>query len=513
MEAFLCKLSGLSPDIVRALEWTWLSLPISAAWHAIPGVTHPYLKHAASAAIGMSVLFWLFGVLGLGTYLTIVLTTYGFCQWGSHGWAADEKARAKGLPVPAAGESWLRRLQRHAHIANFATSLVLLTAWQLERVIDAYLQWTIDVTAPLMMLTIKSCMISFSLRDGFQPIETLTPSQRQRRVQRMPDVLAFVGYMFFFPGILGGPALEHFFYMQGFREDAKEPARLWAALRRFAAGMFFTAVYPVMSRPVDVMCNADFLARGFLDRFLYYQRAAFAVQVRYYAPWFQAEAAHILAGIGYDEETGRWDPCRSINFWDIELSRTCTVLMNHWNMSVERWLRLCIYERGPKDEKGRPKNSNGRLIATFLISALWHGCYFGYYLAFLQVALKIFVERITKTAFRRPLVPGEIRPKKVAWFRRRPILRWKSVWYFCEACYNVWTFNMLGAPFVLYTPRMCWCVCRYDFFFIPQALLLVQWIIAMVVAQRKRAARRAVAKAANLEPKASSAPSPVPHDE
>ena len=48
----------------------------------------------------------------------------------------------------------------------------------------------------------------------------------------------------------------------------------------------------------------------------------------------------------------------------------------NWNISCQEWLRKCIYERVPFKEK-----SNAAL-ATFMVSAFWHGTYTGYYLSF-----------------------------------------------------------------------------------------------------------------------------------
>ena len=48
------------------------------------------------------------------------------------------------------------------------------------------------------------------------------------------------------------------------------------------------------------------------------------------------------------------------------------VFLDNWNKQTALWLRLICYDRIPVQKR----------LATFLLSAMWHGCYAGYYFTF-----------------------------------------------------------------------------------------------------------------------------------
>lgn len=58
--------------------------------------------------------------------------------------------------------------------------------------------------------------------------------------------------------------------------------------------------------------------------------------------------------------------------------------INNWNVGTNRWLRLVVYERTPKKYG---------TLATFTLSALWHGFYPGYYITFATGALIVMAAR------------------------------------------------------------------------------------------------------------------------
>lgn len=80
-----------------------------------------------------------------------------------------------------------------------------------------------------------------------------------------------------------------------------------------------------------------------------------------------------------------WDKIESIDFMKFEFSGDIRVKVTHWNMCTQRWLRRYIYERIYTEQELRTnkfKASIAQLI-TFLLSAVMHGFYPGYYLFFM----------------------------------------------------------------------------------------------------------------------------------
>lgn len=52
----------------------------------------------------------------------------------------------------------------------------------------------------------------------------------------------------------------------------------------------------------------------------------------------------------------------------------------HWNASVQKWLRNCFYE---PISSAYPKSQTAPTVVVFLVSAVWHGIYVTYYIGFL----------------------------------------------------------------------------------------------------------------------------------
>lgn len=88
----------------------------------------------------------------------------------------------------------------------------------------------------------------------------------------------------------------------------------------------------------------------------------------------------MLAGIGfrgYDEKTGAplWDGASNVDIPAFELATSIRDLSKAWNCLTQKWLQHYVYERVPAF----------KMLATYFISAFWHGFYPGYYLMFLSV--------------------------------------------------------------------------------------------------------------------------------
>ena len=66
----------------------------------------------------------------------------------------------------------------------------------------------------------------------------------------------------------------------------------------------------------------------------------------------------------------------------------------HWNASVQKWLKVCFYE--PVSSL-YPKSQAIPTFVVFMFSAVWHGIYLTYYIGFLEWAL---VANISKFFFK-----------------------------------------------------------------------------------------------------------------
>ena len=64
--------------------------------------------------------------------------------------------------------------------------------------------------------------------------------------------------------------------------------------------------------------------------------------------------------------------------------------INSWNIGTNHWLRMVVYERLPNSKNV----STLRTVLTFMMSAIWHGFYPGYYVTFATGALIVTAARI-----------------------------------------------------------------------------------------------------------------------
>jgi lysophospholipid acyltransferase len=59
-----------------------------------------------------------------------------------------------------------------------------------------------------MVLIMKLHALAWNYHDGHMKPELLTDSQKERAVYQLPELLDYLGYVFFFPSIFTGPAFD-----------------------------------------------------------------------------------------------------------------------------------------------------------------------------------------------------------------------------------------------------------------------------------------------------------------
>lgn len=66
---------------------------------------------------------------------------------------------------------------------------------------------TIEISSMHMVLVMNLTSFAWSCRDGqLVAIDTLDEVQKAVRITQMPSLLAYLGYCFYFPGVLVGPS-------------------------------------------------------------------------------------------------------------------------------------------------------------------------------------------------------------------------------------------------------------------------------------------------------------------
>ncbi|XP_066035989.1 lysophospholipid acyltransferase 2 isoform X3 [Chamaea fasciata] len=323
-------------------------------------------------------------------------------MWGcSRSWRAE-----------AAGN---RLLPRRRYCFVFA--LGYLTVCQITRVyIFDYGQYSADFSGPMMIITQKITSLAFEIHDGmFRKNEDLTPSQRCLAVRRMPSLLEYLSYNCNFMGILAGPLCsykDYITFIEGRsyqlqqseangKEDTKyeqtDPSPNIAVAQKLLICGLSLLFHMTITKTLPVEYNIDDNFRATASwpvRFFYLYVSLMAARPKYYFAWTLADAINNAAGFGfrgYDKNGAtRWDLISNLRIQQIEFSTSFKMFLDNWNIQTALWLKRVCYERA----------TFSPTIQTFILSAIWHGVYPGYYLTFLTGVLMTLAARAIRNNIR-----------------------------------------------------------------------------------------------------------------
>ncbi|XP_030075339.1 membrane-bound O-acyltransferase domain-containing protein 2 isoform X2 [Microcaecilia unicolor] len=273
-----------------------------------------------------------------------------------------------------------------------------------------------DFTVPMMILTQKITKVAFELHDGTaRKPESLSPSQTSRALRKFPSPLEYLSYNFNFMGILAGPLCSYNDYVafiegrhyqrSGDSEHVKEngvqrrpePSPTNAVLEKLATCFLILGIHIAVSRafPVDYNTEESFLeTASLLHRLFYLYISLAACRPKYYIAWTLADAINNAAGFGFNgyRKNGkpRWDLIQNLSILKIELATSLKMFIDNWNIQTALWLKEICYDRC----------TSSPTLATFVLSALWHGVHPGYYLTFLTAMLMTLAARAVRRNFR-----------------------------------------------------------------------------------------------------------------
>ncbi|KAF3826927.1 hypothetical protein GH733_006073 [Mirounga leonina] len=246
----------------------------------------------------------------------------------------------------------------------------------------------------------------------FRKDEELTSSQRGLAVRRMPSLLEYLSYNCNFMGILAGPLCsyrDYITFIEGRahhrappgasgKEDMPceraEPSPNVAVIQKLLVCGLSLFFHLTISKTLPVEYNIDehFQATAsWPTKVVYLYVSLLAARPKYYFAWTLADAINNAAGFGfrgYDENgTARWDLISNLRIQQIEMSTSFKMFLDNWNIQTALWLKRVCYERA----------SVSPTIQTFILSAIWHGVYPGYYLTFLTGVVMTLAARAVST--------------------------------------------------------------------------------------------------------------------
>ncbi|KAI0092435.1 MBOAT, membrane-bound O-acyltransferase family-domain-containing protein [Irpex rosettiformis] len=437
---------GASVDQIKLISCLLISYPLGSVFIRIPN-SQPNLKH-------------LFNVFVTLVYFIPVLNLWdGFLQLLADVLVTYYVAKN----VKSANMPWI----------VFALVFGHLTANHIIRAIFQFSYETFEVTGPQMVLVMKLTTFAWNVYDGRRPAEELDKWQTEKRVVEYPSLVEFLGYAFYFPGILVGPYLEFANYralIDGsvFKIIEKEsearraavtiPGRLVprgrkrVAYRKMVTGLVYLGLFVFFGGQYNysIAIQDWFPSKSILYRIAIFQVCGVFERMKYYAIWTLTEGAAILTGLGF---TGfgpggstRWDGAANVKVATIEFAPNMKVLLDSWNMKTNVWLRECVYKRvTPKGKKPGFRSS----MLTFATSAFWHGISAGYYLTFLLGGFVQTVGRLCRSNIRPLFLPATYVEQRGA--PPPPQTAIKRVYDFIGAILTTMILNYMAAPFMLLT--------------------------------------------------------------
>lgn len=312
----------------------------------------------------------------------------------------------------------------------------------------------------------------------------------ERVIMKLPSVLEFYSYIFFYGGVLAGPCYEFREYVE-FTDRTQftpfklrgPPGSLVPTLRCVALGVLFGGlnmlknVFPIMGY---METEAFLLGTSLLYRFAYCFAAVTVNRFKYYFAWYLSEAGCLAAGFGFNgyqrDSNGaptsamRWDRVTNCDAFAVEFGNTMPQLTNHWNMGVNHWLKHYVYFRV---DAGSAFANN---LCTKLTSAVWHGFYPAYYLFFLSAAPLSVIDSGFRHLFR-PWVYGK---------DDKPIASAPVVWLYNALAWLLLflSMNYLGVAFALLRADWSLTVWRSLYFYAHVGMLVCIVLLRLVPAKK-----------------------------
>jgi hypothetical protein len=181
-EVLLARRLGVKPEMVRYLTCLALVYPLAYLHRQLPSTR---ARHLLAAGAGLALAFANFGLDALHFVATV---PYLLC--------------------------WLAPRQRLTPVLSFVFALAYISAGHIQRMYapgGALGGPVIHWTSPQMLLTIKITSFAWAYYDAHRPkgAPPLLASQEQRAITRLPSLLEYYSYVFFFAGFLTGPIAEY----------------------------------------------------------------------------------------------------------------------------------------------------------------------------------------------------------------------------------------------------------------------------------------------------------------
>eukprot|EP01117_Protostelium_nocturnum_P010151 TRINITY_DN3622_c0_g1_i2.p1 TRINITY_DN3622_c0_g1~~TRINITY_DN3622_c0_g1_i2.p1 ORF type:complete len:274 (+),score=68.77 TRINITY_DN3622_c0_g1_i2:80-901(+) len=264
---YLTTLAGIPPDHLKMLFTFVLAVPLARFYTMLPT---PASRHIYGIVVSTFILTGIFSLYkGIVHVLASSLITYGL--------------------------SWFLRNQGKVMPYSVFSFLMLHLTWNhINRQFWGVDPDSMEITGTQMVLVMKLSSYAWNVYDGAWEGSQQEQSEHQKRnkLEFVPDLLTFLGFVFYFPGLMVGPSMEFKDYVKFtdlslFEGEADSngkrarksldsiPNRKRTTLYRLIAGIAFFAVYGALGKKFAYHWTFDdsFAVLPFWKKFLYVQLA------------------------------------------------------------------------------------------------------------------------------------------------------------------------------------------------------------------------------------------------
>ncbi|XP_057836844.1 lysophospholipid acyltransferase 1 [Cryptomeria japonica] len=368
----MASLLGQSVPVTRFLLCFLATIPVSWGWRFMPG---PLGRHLYSAFTGALLSYLSFGYSSNLHFMVPMALGYG---------------------------SMLLCRHHCGRITFFSAFAYLIGCHVYYMSGDAWKEGGIDGTGALMVLTLKVISCAVNYQDGLSKGEEdgLSKENGKNRLLKCPSVLEYLGYCLCCGTHFAGPVYEIKDYLDwtenkglwSHQNERPQPSPYGGMLRALVQASLCMGVYLYLSShfPLSRFSEPIYVQEwGFWKRLGYQYMSGFTARWKYYFIWSLSEASVIVSGLGFtgwSDSKPKWDRAKNVDILGVEFAKSAAELPLVWNIQVSTWLRHYVYER--LIQKGK-KPGLVQLLATQIVSAIWHGLYAGYIIFFVHSALFI----------------------------------------------------------------------------------------------------------------------------
>ncbi|KAG1704361.1 hypothetical protein DVH05_006369 [Phytophthora capsici] len=391
--ASLSETVGVPVDQLRCVTCLLGAYPLAIAVRKLPSIT---AKHWLHICTGVSIAQFVYGAGWLHSLLSSLLTYALVCL----------------LPP------------KRAPLVVFLANMTYVAALHIHRMRVNYMGWSMDATASQMLLLIKLTSFAFNYHDGVVPSATtvqegdsehtkkMKQSRKQLSIPEIPSLLEFLGFVYCFTTFLAGPAFEYKEYSDAIHQTRfvdkngvrRKVSPAGAAFSKLLLGLSLMGLlvrFGSLADLKEILSDED---QSMLMKWGRLFVALFLTRAKYYVAWKLAEGATVLTGTGFEGFDAQnnpkgWDGVSNVDILGFELGANVREISRAWNKGTQNWLERYVYTR-----------TGNSLLATYSVSALWHGFYPGYYLFFLTVPLATAVNRLARRHVRPYVVGSAIKP-------------------------------------------------------------------------------------------------------